>query len=681
MLLPPSLSRTRFRVPRVLRGLVLLLGLAPAALVAASKWPPLDPADLAAKTSRIDAEAGAEILLREVEMDDADPILTAIDTFVRIKIYSERSLEKLAKIEITYSRDDQIQYLAARTHRPDGTIVELSRKDIFDREVVKSGDYRQKVKAFAPPGLQVGAILEYRYTRIVYDGIGGFPFSFQADHPTRLVRFRLRPFSHPEVSARVIAFSYPNPISKPDGDGYYKVELNDVPARVDEPWRPPSIQTEPTLLLYYSDYRGGDPVKHWNKRAAELYSESQSATKPGKGVRAAVEGLVTASDDDETKLRKIYDFCRSRIKNRNLESSGFTDEQRARFRTESSPEATLKAGHGTSRDLTTLFIAMARAAGLDARYAWCNDCSSIPFNVQMASRFALSDLVAAVKIGDAWRYCDPARIFLPPGTLSWENSGTAILVADKTAGKIGMTPIAIAEASLCLRTGTLALQADGTLEGDVKIDFTGHREAEERNRYDGKTPKALAALIADSVRDDQPLAEVTAVKVLNADNPLAPLSVNFHLRIPEYAERTGSRLFLQPAVFHKGTKAVFEAATRKTDIQMRYRYTTDDRIAITLPENFELEAPSAPPELELPKIAHYKVEIALRRDQRVLQYHRIFYNNMISFPVKYYGAFKSFFDTIHNRDNHVLTLKRVTAAAKAAAPSGAATATNDSAAR
>ena len=663
---------------RLLTQCYALLALAPGSL-AAAKWPTIEPADLAARAPRVDPEAGAEILLREVELDDSDPEITALEYFLQIKIFSERSLAEFSKIEIFHDRNERISNLEARTHRPDGTVVELTRKDIFDRDVIKAGDYRQKVKSFAPPGLQVGAIVEYRYTRILEDGAGGLPLSFQADHPARLVRLRLRPYQHPRLSARMLYFGFPNPPSKPDHEGYYQLEMRDVPARVKELWRPPAIQTEPTVFLYYSDDREADPVRVWSKRAAELFSKSESETKPGKGVRAATEVLLVAGDPDEEKLRKIYDFCRSRIKHHDLDSSGFTEEQRAKFKSNESAEPTLKAGHGSSRDITMLFIAMARAAGFDARYASCNDCSSILFDPKMTARFMLSDLVAAVKVGGAWKYYDPARIYLAPGLLSWENNGTAILVADKSAGKITPTPISPAEASRRVRTATFTLQADGTLEGGVKIVYTGHWEASMKNAYDGKTPKALAELIGDSLREDQPLAEVSEVKVLNASNPLEALQVSYVLRIPEYAERTGSRLFLQPGVFFKGTKALFEAATRKYDIQMHYRYTNEDRFTITWPENFELEAASAPPGIDLPQIAHYMVEIGVLRQERMLQYHRVFTSNIITVPAKIYTGIKALFDTVHSRDTHALTLKRTASAAAATgagvAPAGAPAAT------
>lgn len=634
------------------------LGLASATLVAASRWPALDPADLADRAPRIDPEAGAEILLREIVLDDTDDDVTAIEYFVRIKVYSERSLEKLSKIEIFYSRDDRIHSLSARTHRPDGTVVELGRKDIFERDVIKTGDYRQRVKAFSPPGLQVGAIVEYRYTRIMYDGLRGLPFSFQADHPTRVVRFRVRPYTHPRVFGRLLGFSYPKPLPQPDQDGFYHVEMRDVRAQVDEPMQSSAIRTEPTLLLYYTDEYADNPTRYWDKRSSELFKESEAETKPGKAVRAAVESTLAAGDSADDKLRKLYNFSRSRIKRRDLESSGFTDEQRAKFRANESPEDTLKAGHGTRRDIIRLFVSMARAAGFEARYAWCNDVSSIPFDPKITGRFALPDLVAAVKVGDAWQYHDPASIYLPFGTLSWENSGTAILVAEKSAAKFASTPIQPAEASRRVRTATLSLQPDGTLEGEVTILYSGLWEAEEKNDYDGKTPKELSDLIVDLIRTNQPLAEVTKVKVDNAAHPLDRLQISFHLRIPEYAERTGSRLFLQPAVLHKGAKPLFESTTRKSEVSLRYRYSSEDRILITLPENFELESPSAPADLELPQVAHYKVELGMLRGTRQLQYTRVYSSNIISVPVKYYATFKAVFDAINSRDQHAITLKR-----------------------
>ena len=671
---PPSTSHHRAVLPLLRFALLAAFAFAPPQLSAA-RWPALDPAALAERSPRIDPEAGAEILLREVLMDDSDEEVTAVEYLVRIKLYSERSLEKLSKIELLYGKNQRIRDIAARTHRPDGTVLELAKKDIFDRDVIKAGDYRQRVKSFAPPGLQVGAIVEYRYTRIYEESTSGLPLSFQDEYPARVVRFRLRPYSHPRLSARMVYFAYPHPPPKPDHEGYYNLEMRDVAARVDEPWRPPAIQTDPTLFLYYTYDREDDPARYWTKRAAELFSASESETKPGKGVRAAVAGLVAASDSPEEKLRKIHDFCRTRIKRRDLDSSGFTEEQRAKFKPNGSPEATLATGHGTTGDINTLFIAMARAAGLDARYAWANDCSYILFDPKMTARFALPDFVAAARVGDAWKYYDPAQIYLPAGMLSWENSGTAILVAEKTAAKIAVTPIPPAEASRRTRTAAFTLQSDGTLEGDVKIRYAGQWEGLVKHSYDGKTTKQLAEIISDSIREDQPLAEVTEVKVENAGNPLQPLQVAYHLRIPEYAERTGSRLFLQPGVFFKGTKALFEATTRKYDIQLRYRYSTEDDIGITLPDNFEFEAPSAPAPLELPQLAQYKVDIEVHRTERRLQYQRRFSSNLVSVPVKYYSGMKAFFDAIHTRDNHVLTLKRTGAVAETGGAAAASNAT------
>src|SRR5687768_16667903 len=69
-----STSRaTRSCVTRVFpHFLLLLLAFGCQALLAAPKWPALDPAELAEKTPRVDPEAGAEILLREVTLDDTD---------------------------------------------------------------------------------------------------------------------------------------------------------------------------------------------------------------------------------------------------------------------------------------------------------------------------------------------------------------------------------------------------------------------------------------------------------------------------------------------------------------------------------------------------------------------------------------------------------------------------------
>ena len=658
--------------------LLVLLALA-AVLQAAPKWPPVDPAELAETKPKVDAEAGAEVLLREVDVDQSAGSETELREHVRVKIFSARGVDDFAKVDIPYDEDGEVSDIAARTIKPDGSVLELNPKDVFDREVIKSGDVRIKVKSFAPPGLEPGAIVEYRFTQTT-DRVNMFvEVYYQGPLPVRSVRYRLRPppFRF-DVTIRSISFNCPAAPLNPDRDGYYRFEASDLPAAKPEPYQPPEINTRAGLIVYYTLKDPLPADKFWGQFSKELSDDLDSAARVSKPVRTALAGIVAPADPDEMKLQKIHDFCRTKIVNRSHNSARFTAEQRRKLKANESPADTLKSGSGTPRDVNLLFAALVRAAGMEARWAACNDRHLILFNSKIGEPFMLTDRVVAVRQGDVWRYCDPGATYLPLGTLAWADSDTVVLLADpKGAGKLTTVAGTPPEATMRTRTATLQLDGDGTMEGDVTEVCTGQLGAALKYTLDGKTDTEREEYVRKEIQEHQKQAEVTAVTVANAADPIADLKISYHLRIPEYADRTDTRLFFQPAVLQKGVPPEFEAATRRGVIIFPYRSTTKDEIKIKLPEGFTLEEASAPQDLPMGKMADYAVNIYLNKGQRELTYQRTFTLKALTFAPGTYPAIRRAFEAVHQLDGHTLALRQDAAPAAPApanetpAPEGA----------
>jgi hypothetical protein len=89
-------------------------------------------------------------------------------------------------------------------------------------------------------------------------------------------------------------------------------------------------------------------------------------------------------------------------------------------------------------------------------------------------------------------------------------------------------------------------------------------------------------------------AHRVGIRMENVVDPVKPFVYSFHMRVPGYAQRTGKRLFLQPAFFQKGIAAMFSASTRKHGIYFHYSWTEDDTVTIDLPAGFALENAEAP---------------------------------------------------------------------------------------
>ena len=111
--------------------------LIPTAAMAAD-WRPVTSAELAQKTPRVDPAADAEAIFWDVKIEDrvqGVDVALAMNHYIRIKIFTGRGKEKFATVELEQAGKRSISEIAGRTIKPDGTILELKKDAIFDREL------------------------------------------------------------------------------------------------------------------------------------------------------------------------------------------------------------------------------------------------------------------------------------------------------------------------------------------------------------------------------------------------------------------------------------------------------------------------------------------------------------------------------------------------------------------
>src|SRR3989441_10093678 len=131
-----------------------VLGASVTALAGGDDWRTIDPAELALKASTVEKDADAEASFWEVRIDDSNVEELVLKHYIRIKVFTERGRESQGKIDLTYLGSTKIKDIAARVIKPDGTVVELKKGDIFDRTIVKTSGVKYKSKSFALPGVE-----------------------------------------------------------------------------------------------------------------------------------------------------------------------------------------------------------------------------------------------------------------------------------------------------------------------------------------------------------------------------------------------------------------------------------------------------------------------------------------------------------------------------------------------
>ena len=669
-------SPNPFTRPGAFPALVCLLALAFAAAPALARgdkdWKPIDPSELSLSAPAVERDADAEALFWEVkvadEADGGEP-RTVLEHYIRIKIFNDRGRESQSKIDIfapkVGGREIKITDIAGRTIKPDGSIVELKKEDIFERTIIKTNGLKVKAKSFAMPGVEPGAIIEYRWREVRGDSISDYDrLEFSRDIPVRLVKYYIKPYSGPyfPYGMRAKPFNGENTPFQKEKDGYYSTTMTNVPAFREEPFMPPEYSVRPWVLIYYTEDKKLSPAQFWTQYGKGVYEANKSEMKVNDDVKRKAAEVTGDASTPEEKLARLFEYCRSQIKNINDDASGLSAQEREKLKANKSPAETIKRGMGTGRNIDMLFAALATAAGFDARVVNLADRGDTFFDVNFADDYFIRTYDIAVKVGDEWRFYDPASTYVPYGMLRWQEEGQQALLSDPKEPTFVKTPLSGPEKSLEKRTGKFKLSEDGTLEGDVRIEYTGHLAADMKERNDTNSQSEREETLKNMFKSRIADIEMTDIRVENVTDPIKPFVYSFHVRAPGYAQRTGKRLFLQPAFFQKGSGALFPTAERKHEIYFHYPWSEQDHVEFTLPEGFALDNADAPGSID-GGLSKYEPRAAITKDGRTLVYERKFFfgkggANTLLLPTAVYPNLKSYFDQINKADGHTIVLKQ-----------------------
>ncbi len=616
------------------------------------------------KTPQVEADADAEAIFWEVELDDKKSSKMSYSHYVRVKIFTERGREKFSKFDIPFVKGKKVENVAARVIKPDGSIVELQASDIFERDILTVRKVKVKAKSFAVPGIEPGVIVEYQYDEIIKgDSASGERLIFQRDIPMQRVTYRVRPFKGSTLN--FVPFNMADVSFREDKDRFYVGTMSNVKSLKEEPYMPPEDQVRSWTFLNYAPLNIGNQVLSsmvgWGFFANRYSGYHALITKSDKNIKKKADEITAGSATEEEKLRKIYTYVQTKIKNVNYDSS-LTDEERENIDIDKISDV-IKEGAGGAYSINLLFGALASAAGLETSLFYSSNRSEIFFNPDKLSYGSfLHSAGIAVKLDNKWMYFDPGTPYLGFGDMFWHDQNTvAMLIAGNRHFWI-KTPLVEYEKSLSKRTGKFKLLEDGTLEGTIQIAYSGNRAVSRRENGFRDSVNQREEEYKEEIKSQMSTAEVTNLTIENFEDNSKPLVYKYKVNIPNYAQKTGKRIFFQPGFFEYGSSPAFSTATRTHDIYFSYPWAEEDEITFELPKTFDLDSADAPAKVADPSnIGSLDIDIGVDKAANALIYKRKFHfggNGKILFPVAVYQPMKNLFDGFHKADTHTITLKQ-----------------------
>ena len=300
----------RARLSFLLLCLLLLLPFCRA--YAFDDWQPINPDEL--KMTSDAAHQGDAIILYHEET--ADDMTRHRYVYKRLKVLTEKGKDR-ASVEIPYdARYVGVNNIRARTIAPDGTITPMTGK-VFNSTIVRAQGVKYLAKTFILPNVQVGSIIEWKYTEYWDDWVSAPHWVVQDDLLTKRAKFTFVPMfqenRYVENSrGQVLNHVYYSLINLPENtaikttvNNRMELELKDIPAFEPEDFEPPDDLLKMRVNFYYGTDKMGKPQefwknegKYWNK-AVDKYAGHSGA------VATAVGHTVGPTDTADQKARKI----------------------------------------------------------------------------------------------------------------------------------------------------------------------------------------------------------------------------------------------------------------------------------------------------------------------------------------------------------------------------------------
>ena len=643
----------------------------------AQQWTVPTPEELSMTSIPQVPGASAVYLFREEKTEDH---LHMYSVYERIKILAEGGKER-ANVELKYQSGGSMGYsvsdIAGRTIHPDGTIIPFTGKP-YERMVMKAQGFKAKAKVFTLPDVTVGSIIEYRYKLRWEDNMYSAPnWIVQNDLYLRKAHFYWRPTDRVlttedgrnvstsvawtpilPVGTQVKNISVPGASIGTNGEGSTIIELDvhNIPPSPVEEYMPPVSSLSYRVMFYYSPYRTTE--EYWKNEGKHWSKVNDHFIGPGSAVRGATQQVVAGANTQEEKLKKIYAAVEE------LENSDYTREH-SRVEDKAEGLSSLRTTddiwtrkRGSSDQITALFVAMARAAGMKAYLMAVTNRDRSIFLQNYLSLYQLDDDVAVVNVDGKDKFFDPGSRYCPFGHMAWKHTDTAGLRQTDGGTILAGTPTESYVDSVVTRVANLKMDETGSVTGKVELKFIGAPALTWRHKALLDDKETVEREMKESVEHMLPGGmEVKLISIDKLTDYESPLAATLEVKGP-IGSPTGKRLLVPGDIFEMNTKATFAHEKRAMSVWFPYRYSARDAVRINFPSSFQVESVPPDADAKLPKMAVYNLKAT--PDATGVTIRRNLYLAEILYKPEEYPDLRKFYNQFEAKDQEPVVLKVAT---------------------
>jgi len=407
-------------------------------------------------------------------------------------------------------------------------------------------------------------------------------------------------------------------------------EVGEATANIFRATQLPKIESEPDMPPWVMVREGvfATSIGDWAAVAALVHAVVDGQVNDDATLKAAAEGLIGAAKTPEERIAALSAFVAKKVRYVRADVNLYTWRPHPARRV-------LEAGYGDCKDKATLFMALARAVGLEARFAILATRSEGTPPAHLPTLW-FNHAIAYLppQPGVRERFIDLTADELSPEFVPFEDQGAQALVIDpsKAGYELKVIPASQAkDATFVIRYhGEVAPDGDGLAR--VEAVVTGLAAADNRAALRSSRKGALATLANMLFHGGSP-QKGEFVEAL--DDASEPLRVAFEVAVPHAMRASGGHWLMKAGGFPSFEE--LGASERKLPVALQNPIEWEVHRSWTLPEGYAIER--LPPAASLEN-RFFSLTASYRGSGRELQIETIYRRKVTEVAASDYGALK-----------------------------------------
>lgn len=556
----------------------------------------------------------------------------------------------------------------------DGKVVEekLRKDGIFTEEVSEN----QKKVSITMPKTKEGSVLdiEYKISSPIYWYMR--TYNFQYDIPVELAEVKLQipeyfvfsKFSsgfyplkiNQNSESRTLNLSYRTTnnggfsasTTRKSGSITFKENVFDikgekVPSLKEENYTNNIDNYRTSLKFELASTKFPDsPYKNYSKswedvaKSISEYSNFGDELEKTKYFEKDIDALLKGLSTNEEKISAIFSFVKSKVKWNDYVGTGCSNGVKKAYDT----------GTGNVAEINLMLTAMLRYAKLKANPVLVSTKShGIPlFPTTEGFNYVISaiDTDSGPVLLDATRAYTTSNI-LPVSVMNWKG----LLLKEDGFDEISLIN---KKASGKLVSLMSKINADGSINGKVRVQYTNQLAYSFRNNYSGTEIKKYV----EDLQEENENLEIGEYNVKNADELTKPVIVTYDFVSDQTAESIGDKLYFSPMMFLATTENPFKLENRAYPVD--FLYPTEEKLNynISIPEGYQVESLPSNIAVKMPDgLGVFNFSIMNNKGSLQLVVRRSI--NVSLLPTDYYTAVKDFYRQMVIKETEKVVLSKV----------------------